>query len=90
MHMGSGEDRLVSAPATKHRLNNSKCNQCLFQTKLVVLIPPYSESSSQDAYIVVTALDIKKKPTYFEYATPWRLKWITYLRTYLFTHSFTH
>ena len=62
MHMGSGEDRLVSAPATKHRLNNSKRNQCLFRTQLVVLIPPYSESNSQDAYIVVTALDIKNQP----------------------------
>jgi hypothetical protein len=60
MHMGSGEDRLVSAPATKHRLNNSKRNQCLFRKKLVVLILSYSESNSQDAYIMIMALDIKK------------------------------
>jgi hypothetical protein len=91
MHVGSGEDRLVSAPATKHRLNNSKRNQCLFRTKLVVPIPPYSESSSQDVYIMMTALDIKKT-TYFEYATTWRLQWFTYLFTLFsyFTYLFIY
>ena len=51
-------------------------------------IPPYSESSIQDVYIMVKALDIKK-PNYFEYATPWRLQFITYLLNYLLTHSLT-
>jgi hypothetical protein len=89
MHMGSEEDRLVSAPATKHRLNNSRRNQCLFRTKLVVLVPLYSESSSQDVYIMVTALDIKKQPISNMLHPGVCNGLLTYLLTYLFTYLFT-